>query len=71
MSHFLVGEIFCFVMNQLFILRIIACVNGESNIKYYTECIVLTFVAPHPLGNKLPGNFPSLLFGNLSDHVAI
>ena len=32
---------------------------------------VLTFQAPSPLGNELPGNVMSLQFGNLSDNAGI
>ena len=43
----MVGEMLWFLTNQLFTLRIIVYVNGESNIKYYTDCIVFTLIAPH------------------------
>ena len=46
----------------VFPLRI---VNGESHI----YCDVLIYVASSALGNDLPRNDPSPLFGNLSDNL--
>ena len=56
------GEMLYCVMNQLFTLRSIVGVNGDSHV----DCVVLTFVAPSLLGNNLSRDYPSSLFGNFS-----
>jgi len=55
------------VTNQLFVLSTVVGVTGDS----HSDCVVLTFVAPPPLGNNLPVSYTSLHFVNLSDNVAI
>ena len=49
-----IGQMQCFVTNQLFTL----------------DCLVMTFLAPHPLGKEIPGNYPNSIFGNLKCNAA-
>ena len=64
-EHF-IGQMQCFVTNQLFTLKRIIGVKGESHI----DCLVMTFLAPHPLGKEIPGNYPNSIFGNLKCNAA-
>ena len=47
-------------------LRKIIGVKGENHI----DCLMLTFLAPPPLDEELPGNYSNSIFGNMSCSAA-